>query len=116
MKYISIKQAAVKFGISEEQTQELCEQGKFRNAQLVDDFWIIPESAKLPQKKTRKKTHDLRNYLTLPQACAELSVSVATGYNWIKLSKLVPDRIKNKKNYFNTLYSWWRHNGNLEHS
>ncbi|WP_202108715.1 TaqI-like C-terminal specificity domain-containing protein [Succinivibrio dextrinosolvens] len=104
MKYISIKQAAVKFGISEEQTRELCEQGKFRNAQLVDDFWIIPESARLPQKKTRKKTHDLRNYLTLPQACAELSVSVATGYNWIKLSKLVPDRIENKKNYFTKSY------------
>ncbi|SFS41878.1 Type I restriction-modification system, DNA methylase subunit [Succinivibrio dextrinosolvens] len=104
MKYISVKQASVKFGISEEQTLALCEQGKFRYAQNVDDFWIIPESAKLPGQKTRRKVRDLSNYLTLSQACAELSVSVATGYNWIKLNKLVPDHIENKKNYFTASY------------
>lgn len=104
MKYISVKQASVKFGISEEQILDLCEQGKFRNSQKVDDFWIIPESAKLPNQKSKVKKRDLNGYLSLPQACAELSVSVATGYNWIKLNKLVPDHIENKKNYFTRSY------------
>ncbi len=104
MKYISVKQASVKFGISVEQVLALCEQGKFRNSQKVDDFWIIPENARLPGQKKRVKEQDLSSYLTLPEACAELSVSVATGYNWIKLNKLVPDHIENKKNFFTRSY------------
>ena len=54
MKYISVKQASVKFGISVEQVLALCEQGKFKNSQKVDDFWIIPENAEKPTNDKRK--------------------------------------------------------------
>ncbi len=99
MKYISVKQACLKFDKTEEQILDLCEKGKIKNAQNVDGFWIIPEKSVIKDFKV-----EIQKWYTLAQACAELSVSVATGYNWIKLNKLVPDFVKNKKNYFSKGY------------
>ncbi len=39
----------------------------------------------------RKKTTQNQNALTLAQFCDELSISLATGKNWIKLGKITPD-------------------------
>ena len=37
-----------------------------------------------------KSAQNLKNY-TLAQFCDELSISLATGKNWIKLGKITPD-------------------------
>lgn len=38
--------------------------------------------------------------LTLKELCEELSISTATGRNWIKLGKLVPHKIEEKQYFF----------------
>lgn len=42
-------------------------------------------------------------YLSLNEACKALSISVATGKNWVKLEKLIPDKISNNKYFFSEL-------------
>ena len=37
-----------------------------------------------------KSAQNQKNY-TLAQFCDELSISLATGKNWIKLGKIIPD-------------------------
>ena len=46
----------------------------------------------------------MHNVLSLAEFCKELSISVATGHNWIKLKKLVPSTIVNNTPYFTTEY------------
>lgn len=51
---------------------------------------------------------DNTNYLSLKEACDELSISQATGRNWIKLEKLIPENNDTKlplftKEYIETL-------------
>lgn len=43
--------------------------------------------------------------LTLAELCRELSVSVATGRNWIKLGKLVPTAVQGRKQMFSRDYA-----------
>lgn len=42
-------------------------------------------------------------YLSLNEACKTLSISLATGKNWVKLEKLIPDKISNNKHFFSEL-------------
>lgn len=46
----------------------------------------------LPSEKAANKQSltGTTKFLTLSDLCQELSISVATGRNWIKLGKLVP--------------------------
>ena len=44
------------------------------------------------------------NYLSLKELCQELSISTATGKNWIKLGKLTPQYTENKSPYFSKDY------------
>lgn len=46
----------------------------------------------------------LQNCLTLKELCSELSISVATGQNWLKLGKITPQYTDNSKNYFTDAY------------
>lgn len=48
----------------------------------------------------RWKNSELENYLTLNELCKKLSISIATGKNWVKLNKITPDKIQDGKNYF----------------
>lgn len=43
-------------------------------------------------------------FLTLKELCAELSISTATGRNWIKLGKITPEYTENKTSYFSKKY------------
>lgn len=47
---------------------------------------------------------ETQNYLSLKELCMELSISVATGQNWIKLGKIKPDFIHEKRAFFTTDY------------
>nr|MCR5626225.1 hypothetical protein [Lachnospiraceae bacterium] len=42
--------------------------------------------------------------LSLKQLCDQLSVSVATGRNWIRLGKIVPEYTEGKIHYFSESY------------
>ncbi len=44
------------------------------------------------------------NYITLKELCEELSISSATGRNWIKLGKLTPTYTEKKTAYFSKKY------------
>ncbi|MGN0435566.1 MAG: class I SAM-dependent DNA methyltransferase, partial [Wujia sp.] len=43
-------------------------------------------------------------YLSLKKLCEELSISTATGHNWMKLGKLTPDYFQGRTAYFSKSY------------
>jgi len=59
MDYISTKEAAEKWGISERRIQKLCEEKRIPGAIRFSRVWAIPKDAKKPDdsrlKKYRKK-------------------------------------------------------------
>ena len=48
MKFISAKQAAEKWGISQRRVGVLCTKGRISGAQKAGAYWIIPELAEKP--------------------------------------------------------------------
>lgn len=48
MELISAKQAAIKWGISQRQVVVLCSENRIKNAQIIDNMWLIPSNAKNP--------------------------------------------------------------------
>lgn len=46
----------------------------------------------------------MSEFITLKELCNEISVSVATGKNWIKLGKIIPEYIENKTPFFSKNY------------
>jgi len=55
MEYITAKDAAIKWGISERRVQLLCEQGRIDGVQRLGKAWAIPkESLKPVDKRIRK--------------------------------------------------------------
>jgi len=57
MDYISAKEAAEKWGISERRIQKLCEQNRIPGAIRFVRVWAIPKDADKP-KDGRLKKHD----------------------------------------------------------
>lgn len=55
MEYISVKDFAEKFGISERTVRNYCSSGKIEHALLIGKTWSIPANATLPQRATKKK-------------------------------------------------------------
>lgn len=53
MEYISIKQFAEKFGISERTARNYCSSGKITGSFLIGKTWNIPADAQLPTKKKK---------------------------------------------------------------
>ena len=49
MKYISVKDAAARWKITERSVRRYCENGKIYGASLVDGMWIIPDDAQRPR-------------------------------------------------------------------
>lgn len=54
MKYITIKDAAKKWGISIRRAQTLCNEDKIEGAVRFGKAWAIPENAKKPNDKRIK--------------------------------------------------------------
>ena len=107
MDYISTKDAANKFGLSERRVQKLCEDGRIKGAQMISGVWLIPSSAEKPLdgRYTQISIFDFdEKQLTLAELCKELSISLATGKNWIKLGKLIPSSEDGKNPYFTEEY------------
>ena len=53
MDYISIKEAADKWGVSDRHVRRYCNEGKIKGAIVEDGVWIIPENASKPAAKSR---------------------------------------------------------------
>ncbi|RKD25238.1 hypothetical protein SAMN02745883_01800 [Caminicella sporogenes DSM 14501] len=58
MEYMTAKEAAQKWGISQRRVQVLCGQGRIKNAIRIGWAWAIPIDAKKPEDK-RLKRHDM---------------------------------------------------------
>ena len=50
------------------------------------------------------KTENVASLLSLEEFCKELSISVATGENWVRLGKVNPTRFQRKKPFFSKDY------------
>lgn len=48
MEYITAKEAALKWGISERRVQVLCEQGRIEGVQRLGKAWAIPKQSAKP--------------------------------------------------------------------
>ena len=53
MKYISVSEAAKKWGISERSARNYCAEGRVAGARLVGKTWEIPDVAEKPKRASR---------------------------------------------------------------
>ena len=57
--YITVKQAAEKWGISDRRVRILCSEGKISGAMREGRSWMVPSDAKKPQDGRFKATESL---------------------------------------------------------
>lgn len=105
MDYISVKEAASKFNLSERRIQKLCETNRIAGCQMLGGVWLIPASATKPSDERITEILSDNDHVSLKELCEELSISTATGRNWIKLGKLMPEYTTNKTPYFTNNYA-----------
>lgn len=105
MQYLSVKNIAAKFELSERRIQQLCDSGRIKGAQMISGVWVIPENAEKPIDDRITQSNQTSNLISLQELCAMLSISVATGRNWIKLGKLSPQDMIKKTAYFSIEYA-----------
>lgn len=104
MNYISVKEAAEKFELSERRVQKLCETNRIEGCTMVSGVWLIPTTATKPSDERVSVIPGTEDYITLKELCEELAISTATGRNWIKLGKLIPKYTNKKTPYFSRNY------------
>lgn len=104
MDYISVKQASEKFGISERRIQKLCETKRINGSTMLSGVWLIPADAKKPADERKAPLPDGKDYLSLKDLCNTLSISTATGKNWLKLGKIFPEYTNNEIPFFSKKY------------
>lgn len=104
MQYTSVKEIAKKFELSERRVQKLCETNRIRGCQMISGVWLIPEDAEKPSDERITELCDIKDCLSLKELCNELSISLATGRNWIKLGKITPQYTKNRNCFFTIEY------------
>jgi predicted DNA-binding ArsR family transcriptional regulator len=51
--YITVQEAAKKWGVTERQVQLWCKAKKIPGATMLSRIWIIPENAERPEKKRK---------------------------------------------------------------
>lgn len=61
MKYIKVKEAAEKWGVTARRVQDLCKQGKIPGAQLWERTWMLPADAHYPGRE------EARDNLPMPR-------------------------------------------------
>ena len=105
MDYISVKETSKKFHLSERRIQKLCETNRIEGCKMVSGIWLIPASATKPSDERMTNSPKDSDYLSLKELCDILSISTATGRNWIKLGKLIPEYTDKRKPYFTKQYT-----------
>lgn len=58
MEYISAKEAAAKWGVTDRRVQVLCEQGRIAGVYRLGNAWAIPSDAEKPTDARRKPSGD----------------------------------------------------------
>ncbi len=58
LKYISVAEAATKWGISKRRVQILCSENRVKGAYKVGNEWIIPHTTKKPNDARKSKKKD----------------------------------------------------------
>ena len=103
MDYLSVKETAINFNTSERHVQQLCDAGQIQGAKMIHGVWVIPSNA---SKSTDDKiiSSQNNNFISLSNLCQILSISIATGRNWIKLGKLTPQSIVKQTPFFTLDY------------
>lgn len=56
--YITVLEAAKKWGITPRQVQFLCKNNRIKGATRISRIWIIPDDAEKPTKNKRKDAKD----------------------------------------------------------
>lgn len=104
MEYISVKKAATQFGLSERRVQKLCETNRIGGCTMISGVWLIPANSQKPSDERITEIPSDSNHLSLKELCDTLSISTATGRNWIKLGKLIPEYTQKKTPFFSKDY------------
>ena len=59
--YITVQEAAEKWGVTPRQVQILCKENRIAGASRMSRIWIIPEDAEKPTSDKRGQGRDLSN-------------------------------------------------------
>lgn len=101
MEYISTKQFAEKFGISERTARNYCATGKINGATLVGKTWSVPADAVLPARKKKAKLSPLLTALRNEQESQlkggiyhRVQIDLTYNSNHIEGSKLTHDQTR----------------------
>ena len=101
MEYISVKQFAEKFNISERTARNYCASGKIDGAYLVGKSWNIPADAELPFRKKKAKVSPLLSALQEQQASRmpggiyhRIQIDLTYNSNHIEGSRLTHDQTR----------------------
>ena len=102
MKYISCAEAALKWGVSERSVRNYCAGGKIEGAVLSGKTWLIPESAKKPQRSNKSvKNNPLLSILKEQKSGGlkggiyhKIQIELTYNSNHIEGSKLTHDQTR----------------------
>ena len=103
MDYISVSQAAEKWGVSERSIRNYCQQGRIVGAVLNGHLWLIPESAVKPDRKKRrgKVPDDLLSRLRIEKESGmtggiyhKIQIELTYNSNHIEGSRLTKDQTR----------------------
>ena len=103
MDYISVSQAAEKWGLSERSIRNYCQQGRIICAVLNGHSWLIPESAEKPDRKKRqgKVPDDLLSRLRIEKESGmtggiyhKIQIELTYNSNHIEGSRLTKDQTR----------------------
>ena len=103
MDYISVSQAAEKWGVSERSIRNYCQQGRIVGAVLNGHSWLIPESAVKPDRKKRrgKVPDDLLSRLKIEKESGmtggiyhKIQIELTYNSNHIEGSRLTKDQTR----------------------
>lgn len=101
MEYISVKQFAEKYGISERTARNYCAQGKIEGAFLVGKTWNVPKDAVLPSRRKKLKMSPLLAALRVQKESRlkggiyhRVQIDLTYNSNHIEGSKLTHDQTR----------------------
>ena len=102
MKYTSCAEAALKWGVSERSVRNYCAGGKIKGAVLSGKTWLIPESAKKPQRSNKSvKNNPLLSILKEQKSGGlkggiyhKIQIELTYNSNHIEGSKLTHDQTR----------------------
>ena len=104
MNFISVREASQKFNISERRIQKLCETKRISGCIMMSGVWLIPSNAQKPIDERISILPSNEDVINLNEFCKILSISIATGRNWIKLGKIKPKYTNSNTPYFDRSY------------